>query len=128
MAIVDIKHTQTIEEMLKDGGGSSGGGAFKITGTFDLGQNIINIDASYNEIFDAVSGGSIAYLIMQDPFADVSGTWVINTVQRMVYVESTSSDCPKHYMVQFDDYLAGADTATEKMIIRSNWQDDSVIN
>lgn len=51
MAIVDIKHTQTIEEMLRDGG--SGGGITPIPVTFNSETGIHTIQKTWQELYDA---------------------------------------------------------------------------
>lgn len=66
MAIVDIKHTQTIEEMLRDGGGSGGDNRFLITATFtgEPGDSVWTMDKTFNEIKEAFYSGKTCVVDM----------------------------------------------------------------
>ena len=66
MAIVDIKHTQTIEEMLRDGGGSGGDNRFLITATLTggSGDSVWTMDKTFNEIKEAFYSGKTCVVYM----------------------------------------------------------------
>lgn len=72
MAIVDIKHTQTIEEMLRDGGGSGGDNRFLITATLTggSGDSVWTMDKTFNEIKEAFYSGKTCVVDMTYSYAE----------------------------------------------------------
>lgn len=64
MAIVDIKHTQTIEEafgQVAEGGSGGGSGVFKVTFTYDETTYVTTVDKTYDEISAALASGALVY-------------------------------------------------------------------
>ena len=79
-----------MEQGIADAGGSSGGGAFVVGVTFT--ESTATLDKTWQEIYDAVSGGSIACLNYEVVEESGGSSLYTDLITKLAYDDSDPTD------------------------------------